>query len=257
MKLHHQYYINEQSQLPTLVLIHGLFGSLSNLGMLARAFMPTHSVLQIDVRNHGESAHAETMNYALMAQDVLETLDALGIDQCSLVGHSMGGKIAMAIIAQAPMRVQQAVILDMSPFAYKNGHHHEIFKALFAVEQANVSSRTDAAKIMREFIDEEAVIQFLLKSFHQGHWRFNLAAIYAEYTEILNWSIMSPQAHHLLFIRGGDSDYVAHLEQQNAVYAHFPNAKIHTVIGASHWLHAEKTTQVVGLMQEYFLGKSA
>lgn len=256
MKLHHQYHIHEQSQLPPIVLIHGLFGSLSNLGMLARGFMSIRSVLQIDVRNHGESAHAAEMNYATLAQDVLETLDDLDISQCAVIGHSMGGKIAMAMVAHAPERIQQAVILDMSPYAYTEGHHHEIFKALFAVVQAQPQSRVEAAKIMRDWIDEEVVIQFLLKSFHQGEWRFNLTAIYDQYHEILNWNKIEPQSHELLFIRGGDSDYVESQAQQNAVYEQFPNAVIHTVVGASHWLHAEKTAEVLALIDAYFSQKN-
>ena len=91
MILNHQFHQNEQPRAKTLVFVHGLFGSLSNLGMLAREFYSSHHVLQVDVRNHGLSAHSNVMNYEAMAADLIETLDELNIEHFSLIGHSMGG----------------------------------------------------------------------------------------------------------------------------------------------------------------------
>src|SRR5690606_13590360 len=96
---------NANQRQPALVLIHGLFGSLSNLGMLARAFQETHDVIQIDLRNHGISPHSDQMSYQLMAQDVIETLDDMNVQQFHVIGHSMGGKVAMHLANFVPHRV--------------------------------------------------------------------------------------------------------------------------------------------------------
>lgn len=128
MLLNYQITQNEpESNLPPLVFIHGLFGSLSNLGMIARAFQEQRTVIQLDVRNHGKSAHRDDMNYAVMAQDVLETLNSLNIEQFSVVGHSMGGKVAMTLAPLAAERLQQLVLLDICPFAYSENRHDQIF----------------------------------------------------------------------------------------------------------------------------------
>lgn len=252
MILNHQIYFNETATAKnTLVFIHGLFGSLSNLGMLARAYYDSHSVIQIDVRNHGHSAHAAEMNYAVMAADILETLDHLNIQKFSAIGHSMGGKIAMQLANQAGQRLEQLIVLDMAPFAYQENHHEQIFKALFAVKNAQVESRQQATQIMREYLSEEMVIQFLMKSFHKGQWLFNVDALFHHYSEILAWEIIQPWQKETLFIRGGKSAYISKDEHFIAIQQQFPHAQIAVIEDAGHWLHAEKTQQVLDEMNKY------
>ena len=98
-----------------LVLIHGLFGSYENLGVIARALQDKFQIINLDLRNHGRSAHSDQMTYPLMADDVLDTLDALGLTQVSMLGHSMGGKVAMQLALQAPQRVKKLILADISP----------------------------------------------------------------------------------------------------------------------------------------------
>ena len=238
------------SELEPVVLIHGLFGSLSNLGMLARAF-DQRTVIQLDVRNHGVSEHSEQMNYDLMAQDVLETLDHLQIQIFSLIGHSMGGKISMKVAEKAENRLVCLIVLDIAPFAYQENHHEQIFKALFTVQDAAPSSRFQATEIMKEFIQEDMVIQFLLKSFTQGKWRFNLNAIFAHYAEILSWQEIEPYTQPVLFLRGGLSPYIHKPEHFEAIQRQFPFAEIKEVLNAGHWLHAEKTDEVLLEIQSF------
>ena len=239
-----------KSEAKTILFIHGLFGSLSNLGMLARAFTDTHHVLQVDVRNHGKSNHSNEVNYSVMAQDVIETLNHLNIDQFIAVGHSMGGKISMKLAELAQNRLEKLVVLDMAPYASTQRNHDKIFEALFAVENAQIESRQEALSIMREYLKEEMVIQFLMKSFSKGHWLFNVKALYDNYSNILDWDIMQSNVR-AIFIRGGVSPYLAQDIQQQAVYTQFPNAVIHTVDGVGHWLHAEKTNEVVEQIQSF------
>ena len=114
------------------MLIHGLFGDLNNLGVLGRDLRQDHTVIQIDVRNHGHSPHSESMHYHDMAQDVLALLNSLNIAKAIVIGHSMGGKIAMAMTALAPLRLERIVVIDMSPVAYNVRRHDKIFAALEA-----------------------------------------------------------------------------------------------------------------------------
>ncbi|CAB1221459.1 alpha/beta fold hydrolase [Acinetobacter bouvetii] len=252
MILNHQIHLNEAATNKTpLVFIHGLFGSLSNLGMLARAFYESHSVIQIDVRNHGHSAHSTEMNYAVMAQDILDTLDALNIQQFSVIGHSMGGKIAMQLANRAGERLQQLVILDMAPFAYQESHHDQIFKALFAVQNAHIETRQQAMQIMREYLAEEMVIQFLMKSFNQGQWLFNVDALFNHYSDILTWDAIQPWQKPALFIRGGQSAYISKEQHFTAIEQQFPHAQIRVIEQAGHWLHAERTQQVLDEIKLY------
>ncbi len=160
----------EQSPADSLpiLLIHGLFGSLDNLGVLARGLKDAGPLLQVDVRNHGLSPRSDEMNYAVMAQDMVETLDAHGIDRVAVIGHSMGGKIAMTMSALVPERIERLVMIDIAPVDYQTRRHDQIFAGIRAVTDAGVSSRNEAAKVMRTLIEEEGVIQFLLKSFQEG-----------------------------------------------------------------------------------------
>lgn len=251
MLLNYQFHTNENSTQTPLVFIHGLFGSLSNLGMLARAFEATHSIVQVDVRNHGLSGHSAEHNYDVLAQDVLETLDHLNIQNFCVVGHSMGGKIAMRLANLATERVEKLVVLDISPLASNSDQHSEIFKALFAVEYANIQTRQQATEIMRQFIDENMVIQFLLKSFNKGIWLFSTKTLKTQYSEILAWTEQSPWDKPSLFLKGSLSDYISSSEQLNAIKQQFPQAQLVTIQGAGHWLHGEKPQEVLEHIQKY------
>jgi esterase len=248
MILNYEYrQINEKSP---IVFIHGLFGSLSNLGMLARTFSENHNTLQIDVRNHGKSEHSFEMNYDVMAKDIIETLDQLNIEKFILVGHSMGGKISMKLADLIGQRIEKLIILDISPFTYLESHHTHIFEALFAVKNANIESRHDAIAIMKNHINEDMVIQFLLKSFSKGKWLFNVDSIYENYSKILSWNNVSVNIP-TLFIRGGNSPYISKEQHIQSIQQQFSNAEIKTVENAGHWLHAEKTAEVVVNIQNF------
>ncbi len=233
-----------------IVLIHGLFGSLDNLGVLGRSLMEERTVLQLDLRNHGLSPRSEIMTYPAMAQDVLDTLDDCQFDKVTLIGHSMGGKVSMALSALAPERIDQLVLLDIAPVAYPVRRHDAIFAAVRAVTAQGATSRHDAAAIMREHIEEEGVIQFLLKSFANGEWRFNVPVLWDQYDNITGWEPTPPWPHPALFIRGGDSPYIQ-AAYQPEIAAQFPQARAHVIAGAGHWVHAEKPQPVLRAIHRF------
>lgn len=242
---------NNATEETALIFIHGLFGSLSNLGMIARAFYESHTVIQVDLRNHGHSSHSSEMNYRIMAQDILETLDSLNIQKTSVIGHSMGGKIAMQLVSQAVERIEKVVILDIAPVSYIENQHNQIFKALYAVKNANIKTRLEATKIMREYFKEEMVIQFLMKSFDQDHWLFNIDALFNHYLDISGWKTIHPCAQKILFIRGELSPYISQDKHFESITEQFPHAQIKVIENVGHWLHAEKPQQVIDEINDY------
>ena len=251
MILNYQLHHHETSTVSPMIFIHGLFGSLSNLGVLARHFSEQRTVIQIDVRNHGLSGHSSDINYQLMAEDVLETLSSLNVHKFVVVGHSMGGKIAMKLADLAREQTEKLIVLDITPIQYHESHHAEIFKALFAVQQANVASRLEAAKIMRKYLHEEMVIQFLLHSFNKGQWLFNVQPLFDHYPDIMAWEKVEKINRPALFLRGGDSFYISKPEHFAAINEQFSQAKIEVIENTGHWLHGEKPDEVIKYMQAF------
>ncbi|EMN0193740.1 esterase [Citrobacter freundii] len=233
-----------------IVLVHGLFGSLDNLGILARDLVTDHDIIQVDMRNHGLSPRSPEMNYPAMAQDLLDTLDDRQIEKAIFIGHSMGGKAVMALTALAPERVERLVAIDIAPVNYHVRRHDEIFAAINAVTDAQASSRQQAASVMRQHLQEEGVIQFLLKSFVDGEWRFNVPVLWDQYPHIVGWETIPAWEHPALFIPGGNSPYVTEAYREQLL-AQFPQARAHVIAGAGHWVHAEKPEAVLRAIRRY------
>ncbi len=237
-----------------IVLIHGLFGNLDNLGLLARDLKNDHQVISIDLRNHGESFHSEQHDYPLMAQDVAACLAQLKIEPAVIIGHSMGGKVAMQLSQQIPEKIQQLIVLDMAPIAYTIRRHDNVFAGLFAVLEQQPSSRQQAMKILEQHIELEGVRQFLSKSLYKqaNHltWRFNVQSLYNNYNSILGWQPIPASDIATLFIKGGNSEYIQS-EYQADIVRQFPKAKAHIIANTGHWLHAEKPTEVLRAIRKF------
>ncbi|MBW3761118.1 alpha/beta fold hydrolase [Aeromonas jandaei] len=234
----------EQGQGPAVILIHGLFGSLDNLGLLARALGEHYRVISVDLRNHGTSFRSDDMSYPAQAADILALMDHLGLDQAAIVGHSMGGKVGMQLAKLAPARVSRLVVADMAPVAYPHSRHQNVFAGLNATLAAQPQSRSDAERILAEHIEIAGVRQFLLKSFAKGddgwQWCFNVPALEENYANIMGWPEDERRFEGpVLFIKGGDSDYMQP-QYSEAALAQFPAAKVRVIAGTGHWLHAEK-----------------
>lgn len=240
-----------------LILLHGLFGDADNLAKLANSLSDVTQVHCLDVRNHGRSPHCSSMCYDEMAQDVLHYLDNNQIQSCSILGHSMGGKIAMQTALSAPERINKLVVADIAPVNY-SPHHDEIFKGLKSVLAESPSSRKEADVILAQHIDEPNIRQFLLKSLYRDNngkydWRFNLDVIIQEYDTILSGqSAQHAFSKDVLFIAGGDSDYVqsAHKAQ---ILSLFPNVRLKVIPGTGHWLHAEKPEVFNALVRRFLV----
>lgn len=190
------------------------------------------------------------MTYPAMAQDLLTLLDDLQLEQVIVIGHSMGGKAAMALTAIAPHRVDKLVVIDVAPVHYRTRRHDEIFAALEAVNAAGITQRQQTDQLMRHSLREDGVIQFLLKSFHNGEWRFNLPALIAQYQNIIGWQEVPAWPHPALFICGGLSPYVQDSDREDIV-RQFPQARAHVVAGTGHWVQAEKPEIVLRVLHRF------
>jgi len=227
---------------PAIIIIHGLFGDKDNLKSLARELSENYYCILPDARNHGESFHSDTMTYAAMADDIINLADSLKLEQFYLVGHSMGGKLAMETCVKAPKRVEAAVFADISPAAYE-GSHDSILDALSALDLSQVKSRSEADKQLAQSISEKGVRQFLLKNLKktdEGYeWRLNLEGLKQNYPNISAAVSKGQYQGPVLFIKGGNSNYLAEKHQQE-VASRFSDASVKVIEGAGHWLHAEK-----------------
>ncbi|ELR67327.1 Esterase ybfF [Photobacterium marinum] len=239
MNLHYQV----EGQGDAIILIHGLFGSADNLGLIARALKDKYKVISIDLRNHGRSPHTETFTYHEMASDVVKVIDQCDIERFSLIGHSMGGKVAMAMTQLVTNRLNHLIVLDMAPVHYHVHRHQNVFAGLQAVARQSVSNRKEAESYLAQHVVEPGVRQFLLKSFAKtdtGYdWRFNVEGLIANYDTIMGWEEIPAFHGKTLFIKGQDSEYILP-EHRESIARQFPAAKAHMVANTGHWLHAEK-----------------
>lgn len=227
----------QAGQGPVVVLLHGLFGSARTLGVVQRRLVAEgFCVLSLDLRNHGASGHDPATGYAVMAQDVAETLDGLGVGAAAVLGHSMGGKVGMALALAWPGRVSRLVVGDIAPVAYPP-HFGGYAEAMLAVpEQA---SRRDAEAMLAQAVPDAGVRAFLMQNRVPGGWRVGLREIAAGLEAIEGWA--PPAGRYdgpVLVVEGGRSEYVG--EAGRAAFRRaFADVRFAVLAGVGHWLHAE------------------
>ena len=221
-----------------MVVLHGLFGSARNLTGLTRALSMGHRVIAMDLRNHGESGHDPVAGYGEMAADVVATLDAQDVRSAALVGHSMGGKVAMRLALEWPGRVSRLVVADIAPVPYPS-HFGAFVQAMLRVPAT--ASRGEADAVLAPDVVDPAVRGFLLHNFRPGlGWRVGLAEIAVNLGQIETWNDCGePFCGPTLFVTGARSDYVLP-EHRPVITRLFPAARFEAVADAGHWLHAEQ-----------------
>ncbi len=221
-----------------VALMHGLFGQGRNLGAVARALAAGRRVVSLDLRNHGRSPHADAMDYPAMAADVGETLAALEALPAALLGHSMGGKVAMTAALLWPERVERLLVADIAPVAYRPGDFHGYVAALEALPPGPAR---EADARLAEAVPDPAVRAFLLQNRNpDGTWRANLSAIRDSLPAIEGWDVPDGARYDgpVLFVLGERSGYLRP-EHRPATRALFPRARFVTLRGAGHWVHAD------------------
>jgi esterase len=238
------------------MLIHGLFGSLDNLSMLRRVLETDLQILSVDLPDHGKSLFTQEFSYQHYAQLLIDVMDDLAIPNISLVGHSMGGKVAMTMALENEARIDKLVVLDIAPVTYSS-RHNNVLEGLSRVNLDTLSDRRQADETLSHTIEEPGVRQFLLKSLYQGkagwQWRFNLELLERDYS-LLSEGIKSaiPYERPTLFIKGENSDYLQ-AKYRSAVLTLFPKSVSKIVGGAGHWLHAEKPAICARMIKDFLL----
>lgn len=238
------YYQESGSGPSALIILHGLFGASGNWRTLSRnTFGTAYRTLAVDLRNHGRSPHADEMNYEAMAADVVELMDRLDIRRAHVLGHSMGGKVAMELALSHADRVDHLVVADIAPKTYPPAHD-TILEALSSVDPSAHEDRDAIDAALGEWISDAAIRQFLMKNLERDgsayRWKMNLPVIRAAYDHLRGGSAsFQPFDGPTLFIAGGRSSYIAR-EDLPAIHRLFPHAELEVLPEAGHWLHAEE-----------------
>ncbi len=247
----------EQGQGPPVFLLHGLFGSGTNWRGIAKELAAQHRVITVDLRNHGRSPHVAGMTYPGMADDLDDLMAKLQLDEAAVIGHSMGGKVAMTLSLTKPDRIRRLVVIDIAPVAYAHDHQH-LIEAMQNLDLQAVASRADADRRLADRIPDTAIRQFLLQNLisERGayRWRLNLEALRHHRDDIMGFPAveLQPYTGPCAFIAGARSDYIqpAHRE---AITRWFPAAQQVSIPDAGHWVHADQPGALVGAINDFGL----
>lgn len=239
MKLHYR----ESGQGIPLVILHGLFGLSDNWQTLAKYLSQKYHVYLPDLRNHGRSPHSEEFNYAVMAEDLREFITDNQLQNVVLLGHSMGGKVAMNLALEYPNLLSKLIVVDIAPRPYPV-HHQDILDSLNAIDITKMSSRSEAEAALEVSIPEAEVRLFLLKNLYRKEdnsfgWRMNLAVLEQNIEEVGRETTSDvPFDKPTLFIKGAHSRYIQEKDTAG-IQQLFPQAQIETIADAGHWVHAQ------------------
>jgi len=230
-----------------LLILHGYFGMSDNWKTLGTKFSNNFEVHLIDQRNHGRSFHSSDFDYELLVEDLYHYITYNKLEKVNLLGHSMGGKVVMLFAVTYPEHVNKLIVVDIAP-KYYEPHHQHILAALNAVNFSIHTSRKQVEDVLKIYVQEQGVLQFLLKNVYwkskgQLAYRFNLQSLTENNSEV---GEALPSFTHFegktLFLKGENSKYITKNDIP-LITAHFENANVVTVKNAGHWLHAENPTQ--------------
>ena len=254
MKLHYR----KTGEGKPLILLHGLFGSADNLTTAAKAIAEEgFACYLVDQRNHGRSPHSFDFTYEAMAEDLRELLEAEELSVVDLLGHSMGAKAIMFFARKYSRMIKRMIVVDMAP-RYYAPHHQQVIAAIHAVEPSTIATRAEAEVRMRTVLNDEGVIQFLLKNLYrndQGNyaWRFGLDEIEKNIEEVGKALPMDkPINVPTLFLKGEKSDYLTSSDKEEILKV-FPEAQFKSIAGAGHWVHAEQPEEFLQAVLDYLL----
>ncbi len=238
-----------------VIILHGLFGTSDNWQTLAKKLAEHYSVYILDLRNHGRSPHEDEFNYKVMAKDLKDFMESHWIYSARIIGHSMGGKVAMQFATDHPDMVEKLVIVDIANESYKGGHE-VIFNALLGLDLEKIENRKEADAFLATQIEDFGVRQFLLKNLTRSKagnyiWKMNLPVIYENYQAILS-KIEGEEEFDgaTLFIKGGLSKYITETNFETTK-DFFPNAKLETIENVGHWVHAEAPKELLEILEKF------
>jgi pimeloyl-ACP methyl ester carboxylesterase len=239
-----------------VVFCHGLFGQGKNWTQAAKALSAEHRVLLLDMPNHGRSPWTERFDYVELADHVASEL---GDEPVALVGHSMGGKIAMCVALRHPELVERLVVVDVAPVAYPSGREFVGYvDTMRALDLSTLERRDQADEALREQVPNPVVRSFLLQNLRRTddgwHWQVNLDLLGASMDGLTGWPAdrlgEATYDGPVLWIGGADSDYIddAHAPEMDR---RFPRNRRVLVKGAGHWVHSEQPTIFLEVLRRF------
>jgi len=231
-----------ETSAPALLILHGFFASSRNWKQIARKLAEHHHVYVIDMRNHGNSPHSAAMDYPSMAADIESFLAAEHLMSANILGHSMGGKVAMWLALSCPEYIDKLIVADIAPVSYRHSFDN-LIQALKQLPLEQLTNRKQADDLLSGPIPESSFRQFLLQNLilkgGKYLWRIDLDVFANTADNIIAFPETDAVNAYLgkaLFLAGGTSNYIA----KENIHHLFPNAEIETIANAGHWLHAEQ-----------------
>ena len=241
-----------------VLLLHGLFGMGANLKSISRALSPHFSVYSIDLPDHGGSSWLSKRDLRIYAEHLMGWLDEYNLHKCHLIGHSLGGKVAMQMALIDPARFCSLVIVDIAPISYPTSHQN-VFDAMQDLWETKCISRKGANRVLEKHLDEAELIQFLSMSLRTNEegvysWILNYEGLRRDYPLLCLAPESTGAQYHgpSLFIRGQRSDFISS-DNELSVRKLFPESEILTVPGAGHWVHFDEPDRFNRMVLEFLL----
>jgi esterase len=240
-----------------IIVLHGFLGSLDNWHTLATEWAGKNlHVYTIDQRNHGRSPHTKDHSIQLMANDLYDFMKQQRISSAIVLGHSMGGKVAMQFALDHPEHTSKLIVADMAPRGYRGGAHDDVFRAIRNVDLSKAQLRKDVEQAMAEYLGDFGTRQFVMKSLDrvdEGHyrWKFNIDVLEHEYPDMIR-EVNSEHAFKkpVLFVKGGNSLYIQDKDLP-LIEKLFPDYILKTIENAGHWLHADSPKAFSEIILEF------
>lgn len=255
LELHSLRYANPGA--PVLVIVHGLLGSSRNWTTIGKALQELFDVHIVDLRNHGSSPHAESMRWAEQVEDLRRYFKDNGIDLAILIGHSLGGKVAMRYASEFPGSIEKLVIVDIAAKAYPPYHDSE-FRAMKRIAVSELSSRKEAEQLLEPLVPDWAMRQFLLTNLVRDEktggfrWQVNLEALHSSLPHIRQNSLLETDRYEgpVLLVRGGESNFIDDGDADEMLYW-FPHLREVTVPNVGHNVHVEDRKGFLDVLREH------
>jgi len=255
-------FYRETGQGRPVVILHGLFGMSDNWMTFSKRLASDYHVYLPDLRNHGRSPHDHIMTYAAMAADVNVFIRDVVGSACDVVGHSMGGKVAMTLALTAPDRVRSLVSVDIAPKRYHSSQFNDFIRVMMQMDLAQLKERRQADHILEKQLHIPlAVRQFLLKNLYRTDdnrfaWRPNLSALAENLNHLLGGISSSARYENpAMFARGTESTYIS-VNDLGIIQKHFPQATIVDVPGANHWVHSSAPGPLERALRRFWQSKN-
>jgi pimeloyl-ACP methyl ester carboxylesterase len=251
---------------PALIILHGLYGASDNWMNLAKSWSSDYEVYLVDLRNHGQSPHSKIHTFQAMRDDLIEFMDAQSIKKAVILGHSMGGKVAMRLAMDYPERLNALIVVDIAPKDYTIDNdenvfgHLKIIKGMMGLDLSLLKKREDVNDVLADAIPEQRTRQFIMKNLKRNKdqsfsWKLNLKVISDDIMKITagfadHNIYRNITGFPVLFIRGGRSKYIQDSDKERILEV-FPMAEIKTIVDAGHWIHAEQAEQLSEMVLEF------